>query len=179
MAITIQQPQDLIRFISNIPVLNDGTIPTNTISDGISYTSTIWTPVYAMSVLARETTSIFTDGTLELVNTPLDSSTIVYMALNSDLATTMPSVYMLLRSIVLESFAFIYSIDYAPANLKYVTATDFQNIKTNIKYIADYFSSNSKYYNMISPMRDMAISFGYVENQVDVIMNDMGVDISV
>lgn len=178
MATPIQQPQDLIRFVSNIPVLSDGTIPMNTLSDGISFTSTIWTPVYSLSVLARETTPIFTDGTLELVNIPLDPNTLVYMALNSDLATTMPSVYTLLRATVLESFAFIFSIDYAPANLKYVTATDFKNIKTNIKYIADYFSTNSNYYGMISPMRDMTVSFGYVENQVDVIMNDMGVDIS-
>lgn len=175
MITTIQQPADLIRFISNIPVINDGTIPQNLIAGTASFTSSLYTPVWSLSILARETMSILTDGTVEIVSNPLDPTTVVYMALNSDLATTMPSVYMLLRATVLEAFSFLYSVDYAPQNIKYVTATDFSNIKTNIKYIADYFSSNSNYYGLIKPLRDMSVAFGYVENQAQVIMNDKGV----
>lgn len=171
----MQQPADLIRFISNVPILSDGTIPQNTISGGATFTSNIWTPVYSLSILARETIPTLTDGTIDLVSNSLDPNTIVAMALNSDLSATMPNVYLLLRAIVLEAYSFLYSIDYAPQNLKYVTAQDFVNIKNNIKYVADYFSSNSKYYNMIDPLRNMTVAFGYVENQTQVIMNDKGV----
>lgn len=175
MVTTIQQPADLVRFISNVPVMSDGTIPQNIITGGATFTSTMFTPVYALSILARETMPVLTNGTVQSVQTSLDPNTIVYMALNSDLSIVMPSVYILLRATVLESFAFLYSIDYAPQNLKYVTAQDFKNIKNNIKYMADYFSSDSRYYSLISPLRDMTIAFGYVENQTQVIMNDKGV----
>jgi hypothetical protein len=175
MVTTIQQPADLVRFISNVPVMSDGTIPQNIIDGVATFHSNMFTPVYALSILSRETASILTDGTVEAVQTSLDPSTIVYMALNCDLSIVMPSVYTLLRATVLEAFSFLYSIDYAPQNLKYVTAQDFVNIKNNIKYIADYFSSDSRYYKLISPMRDMTIAFGYVENQTQVIMNDKGV----
>jgi hypothetical protein len=171
----IQQPADLVRFISNVPVMSDGTIALNTISGGATFTSNIWTPVYSLSILSRETLPTFTDGTIEVVSDSLDPNTLVAMALNSDLSTTMPNVYLLLRATMLEAYSFLYSVDYAPQNLKYATAQDFTNIKNNIKYIADYFSSNSKYYGMIEPLRAMTIAFGYVENQTQVIMNDKGV----
>lgn len=175
MATTIQQPADLVRFISNVPIMSDGTIPQNVITGISTFTSSMFTPVYALSILARETLPTLTDGTVEAIQTPLDPNTIVYKALNSDLSIVMPSVYVLLRATVLEAFSFLYSIDYAPQNLKYVTAKDFANIKNNIKYIADYFSSDSRYYSLIGPLRDMTIAFGYVENQTQVIMNDKGV----
>jgi hypothetical protein len=175
MATTITQPADLVRFISNIPVMNDGSIPQNILSDGILFSSAMFTPVWALSVFTRETMGILTDGTIQQVNTPLDSNTVIYKALNSDLSTAMPAIYVLLRATCLEAFSFLYSVDYAPQNLKYVTAKDFQNIKTNIKYITDYLSTDEKYYSMISPLRDMVIAFGYVENQTKVIMNDRGV----
>lgn len=172
---TIQQPADLVRFISNLPVMGDGTVALNTISGGATFTSSLWTPVYSLSILARETIPSLTDGTLDIVSNSLDPNTIVAMALNSDLSTTMPNVSLLLRATVLEAYAFLYSVDYAPQNLKYVTAQDFVNIKTNIKYIADYFSSNSNYYSMIDQLRNMTVAFGYVENQIQVIINDKGV----
>lgn len=175
MATTIQQPADLVRFISNVPIMSDGTIPQNVITGISTFTSSMFTPVYALSILARETLPTLTNGTVEAIQTPLDPNTIVYKALNSDLSIVMPSVYVLLRATVLEAFSFLYSIDYAPQNLKYVTAKDFANIKNNIKYIADYFSSDSRYYSLIGPLRDMTIAFGYVENQTQVIMNDKGV----
>lgn len=175
MTTTITQPADLVRFISNIPVLNDGTIPQNVLSDGIIFNSAMFTPVWSLSIFTRETMGILTDGTIQLVNAPLDTNTIISMALNSDLSTTMPAIYVLLRATCLEAFSFLYSVDYAPQNLKYVTTQDFQNIKTNIKYIADYFSTEEKYYSMISPLRDMIIAFGYVENQTTVILSDKGV----
>ncbi|AIW03316.1 hypothetical protein CPT_Mater159 [Bacillus phage Mater] len=44
---------DLIRFISNVPVLTDGTIPTNTIETNASFASVLYDPTYSLSVVAR------------------------------------------------------------------------------------------------------------------------------
>lgn len=172
----IQKPLDLVRFVQNVPVLNDGTIPLNQM-DGTNsgFTSTMYTPVFALSALARMVQSDLNSDKIELINVDLDPSTIVYMALNSDLSSYAPDIYVLLRAVVLESFALLYAIETSSPNLQYVSDNDFTNTKTNIGYIADYFSSQEKYYGMIDTLRLMRVSFGYVENQVDVIMNDRGV----
>jgi hypothetical protein len=173
----IQQPEDLIRFISNIPVLSDGTIPLNTMSSSnVPYASTLYTPDFSLSILARQTQTVLNDGiTFTLDTTPLNPTNIVSMALNSNLATESATTYLLLRATLLESFAFLYTIDYAPDKLRYASDTDIKRVKTNINYIADYLSTNSNFYMMIPPLRDMNISFGYIEYQIGVIMSDKGV----
>lgn len=172
----MQKPLDLIKFISNIPVLNDGTIPLNVIGDNSTgFTSDMYTPVYSLSALARMVQPTLDSEDIELINVDLDPETIVYQALNSDLSSYAPDIYLLLRAVVLESFALLYAIDIGSANLQYVSSKDFNNIRTNINYIADYFSTEKKYYSMIDTLRTMNISLGYIENQVQVIMTDKGV----
>lgn len=172
---TIQKPVDLIRFISDIPVLNDGTIPINILDNTSTFTSEMYTPVYALSALARMTQDVLNSDKIELINADLDPNTIVYMAQNSDLASYAPDIYLLLRAVVLESFSLLYCIEEDIVKLQYISDKDFFNIKTNINYIADYFSTESKYYKMIDTLRNMNISFGYLENQVEVIMSERGV----
>lgn len=172
----VQKPLDLVRFVSNVPVLNDGTIPLNQM-DGTnsSFSSSMYTPVWSLSALARMVQSDLNSDKIELINIDLDPSTIVYMALDSDISMYAPDIYLLLRAVVLESFALLYSIETGSANLQYVSSNDFDNIKTNIGYIADYCSSQENYYGMIDTLRNMRISLGYIENQVEVIMTDRGV----
>lgn len=171
----IKKPLDLVRFISNVPVLNDSTIPLNTMDSNAPFVSTMYTPVFSLSALARMTQGILNSDKIELANIPLDPNTIVSLALDSDLASYAPDIYVLLRATVLESFALVYHIDIGSANLQYVSLKDFQRVRTNINYIADYFSMEAKYYHMIETMRNMNVAFGYIENQVEVIMNDKGV----
>jgi hypothetical protein len=171
----ISKPLDLVRFISDVPVLNDGTIPINTLDETPLYYSYMYEPVYSLSAIARITQGVLKNGKIEVVNIPLDPNTIVSKAYNSDLASYAPNIYLLLQAVVLESFALLYHIETDSINLQYVSHKDIQKIKTNIGYIADYFGSEDKYYSLIETMRIMNISLGYLENQIDVIMNDKGV----
>ncbi|AIW03315.1 hypothetical protein CPT_Mater158 [Bacillus phage Mater] len=98
----------------------------------------------------------------------------MYKALNSDLASYAPDIYVLLKATVLESFALLYTIDTTPTNLEYMSTNDIKKARTNINYIADYMSTEGKYYHMIESLRDMNISFGYIENQIGVIMKERG-----
>ncbi|GAA5351232.1 hypothetical protein [Bacillus licheniformis] len=165
---------DLIRFISGIPVLNDGTIPLNNITDDDAFESKLYKPTYALTVLSRITQNELNNGTIEVTNDALDSNTIVMKALNSNLSSFSPDIYLLLKAVVLESFSLLYNIENSPKNLQYVSARDIRTIKTNTNFIADFFSTDPKYYHMIENMREMNISFGYIENQIDVIMVERG-----
>ena len=165
---------DLIRFISNIPVLNDGTIPVNSIETNESFSSTLYEPTYSLSVVARLVQSTLSGDTIEVSSEPLGADTVVYKALNSDLGSYAPNVYTLLRATVLESFALLYTIDTKPSDLQYMSPNDIRKMKVNLNYIADYLSTEAKYYHMIEGIRNMHNSLGYIENQIDVIMNDRG-----
>lgn len=171
----IQKPADLLRFISNIPVLSDGTIPLNTMNDSVSTMPSVYTPTFTLSTLARMTQDILKNDEIEPVNTELNPKTIVSQALNSDLASYAPSIYLLLRAVILESFSLLYHIEQSSANLQYVSTRDINKIKENVNYIADFFGTEEKYYEMIEAMRDIHISYGYLQNQIDVIMRDKGV----
>jgi len=163
---------DLIRFISGVPVLGDGTIPMNTIDAEQPFASELYDPVYALTIIARKVQELISRSKIEVVSDTVDSNTIVYKALNSDLASYAPDIYTLLRAVVLESFALLYMSENAPENLQYVSAKDIKNHRTNLNYIADYLSTEPKYYHMIESLRDMNIAFGYMQNQIEVIMNE-------
>lgn len=161
--------EDLIRFISNIPTLADGTIPVSP-----NFQSEMYEPVYSLSTVARLVQSELKSGKIEVENEELEPETVVYKALNSDLGSYAPDIYMLLRATVLEAFSLLYTIDNEFWNLQYVSHSDIRKARTNLNFISDYLSTEQKYYSLIEVLRDMNISFGYLENQIDVILNERG-----
>jgi hypothetical protein len=166
---------ELIRFITGVPVLNDGTIPINTIASNANFVSKLYTPTYALSTVARLVQPDLNNGTIETIDLALGKETLVYKALQSDLASYAPDIYLLLRSVVLESFAILHTVDNSPVNLQYMSSKDIIRIRTNINYLADYMGTEEKYFYIIEDLRNLNISFGYVENQIDVIRSDRGV----
>lgn len=168
---TIRKPLDLVRFVSSVPVLPDGTIPLNEMGNTTQFVSSLYTPSFSVSALARLTLDDIKQNKIELINVPLDPRTIVAQVMDSDLATYNPRVYVLVCSVVLESFSLLYSIEETRTSLQYVTKKDILKIKQNINYIADYFGTERKYRKMIETMRDIDISIGYLENQVESVMN--------
>ncbi|AXQ67767.1 hypothetical protein KIOSHI_107 [Bacillus phage Kioshi] len=168
---TIRKPLDLVRFVSSVPVLTDGTIPLNEMGNTPQFVSSLYTPSFSVSALARLTLEDIRQNKIEVINVPLDPRTIVSQVMNSDLATYNPRVYVLVCAVVLESFALLYSLEETRTSLQYVTKKDILKIKQNINYIADYFGTERKYRPMIETLRDIDISIGYLENQVESVMN--------
>jgi hypothetical protein len=171
----IQKPIDLIRFITSLPVLNDGTVPVNTMVENVQFVSSLYTPEYSLSMLARMTLDVLNINGVEATASSLDPNTIVFQVKNSDLATYAPDIYLLAKMVVLEGFAILYYSETDPLSLRYISKKDIQRAKNNINYMVDYLGTELKYLLMIDSFRTTAISFGYLENQLDVIMNDMGV----
>lgn len=170
-----QQPADLVRFIRNIPVLTDGTVPLNALEAESQFHSELYEPTFALSTIARMTQDVLNSDKLEVVDAELNPSTIVSQALDSDLASFSPSIYMLTRMVTLESFALLYHIEQESENLRYVSTKDIQRSRENINYIADFLGAEPKYHQMIEVLRHMHISFGYLQHQIDVIMKSRGV----
>lgn len=137
----------------------------------VQYTSTLYTPSFSVSALARLTLEDIQRNKIELINVPLDPRTIVSQVMNSDLATYNPRVYVLVCAVVLESFALLYNLEERNTNIQYVTKKDILKMKQNVNYIADYFGTERKYRTMIETLRDIDISIGYLENQVESAMN--------
>lgn len=167
---------NLVRFISNVPVLSDGTIPINMVDEGVPFTSDLYEANYSLSAVARMVQSLLKGDKIEIVEVTPDSTTIVERAFDSNLASAYPEIYLLLRAVVLESFSLLYMIDNDPAQLQYMSQKDIRRVRTNVNFIADFFSIVPAYYFMIENMRDMNISLGYLENQIEVIMSERGVN---
>lgn len=167
----LEKPLQLIRFISDIKVLEDGTVPLDYI-DSDPFVSELYEPTYSLSVLARITQSIINSGGIKPTSHELGENTIVHQAINTDLRDEAPEVYLLLKLTVLESFSLVYHIDESRKDLMYVSARDIRIMKNNISYITDYLGTRSKYHHMIETMRDMHVSLGYIEHQIGVIVNE-------
>lgn len=172
---TIRQPYELIYLISNILVSSDGTLVRDELDSQAKFESDFYTPEFAVSVLARITQNLLnSDKIVVVVGTPTEKGTITRLLLDSDLATYAPDIYLLLRASLLETFSILYHIDYDRVGLRYINEKDLFRIKANLGYIADYMGTEEKYFSMIEHLRNMIISFGYMQYQIDVIVRDAG-----
>lgn len=166
------KPATLVRFISTVTVLPDGTIPFNTMNEAPMYVSQLYKPVFSLSSVARLVLDQINQNLVPTVDIEIDPRTLVKQIMDSDLATYNPRMYTLVTSVVLESFAILYSIETESTNLQYLSQKDFQRIRENVNYIADYFSTVRRYRKIIESLRITHVSLGYLENQIDVILTD-------
>ncbi|ARQ95011.1 hypothetical protein FLAPJACK_98 [Bacillus phage Flapjack] len=166
------KPATLVRFISTVTVLPDGTIPFNTMNEAPMYVSQLYKPVFSLSSVARLVLDQINQNQIPTVDIDIDPRTLVKQIMDSDLATYNPRMYTLVTSVVLESFAILYSIETESTNLQYLSQKDFQRIRENVNYIADYFSTVRRYRKIIESLRITHVSLGYLENQIDVILTD-------
>lgn len=171
----VAQHTDLIRFITGIPIAEDGTIYSNEIEDLDVFNSEMYEPDFSVSALTLITLEHIKNTGIDQVNVPIDKDTITYKVLNSDMADRARHEYLLLRVVILESFSLLFNIDHFPENLRFVSLKDMRRIRNNINYLSDFMGTVPEYFHMIESLWDMNISLGYLEHQVDVIMDNKGV----
>lgn len=169
------QHADLIRFITGIPIAEDGIVYDNGLDDLDIFKSEMYEPDFSVSALALITIEHINNKGINQVNVPIDKGTITYKVLNSNMADRARHEYLLLRIIILESFSLLYSIDHFPDKLRFVSLKDMRKIRNNISYLSDFMGTRPEYHHMIESLWDMNISLGYLEHQIDVIMDNKGV----
>lgn len=173
--IITEQPADLVRFIGQLSPLSDGTVPLNLWGDVQLFESELFDCDYTLSVLAQKVLDDIREESIIGVNTPLPEGSLIGKLLNSNLSSFEPNIYTLCRIVVLESFSLVYHINLGIYTLKYASKKDITRSKDNLNYLADYFGTVPEYYSLIDTLRTMYISFGYIENQLNVIMSDLNI----
>src|SRR5690606_31527159 len=106
----MKHSSELIKFISNINILGGGEVPVDMVGEGEERSSN-YTPEFFVSSLARIMGDIIDVGGVETIDRPLEEETIVRKVLDSDLSLYAPDIYLLVRVVVLESFALLYHIN--------------------------------------------------------------------
>lgn len=167
----IQKPAELIRFISGIPIDNGGTVHPDQLKETETFESILYKQTFSVSIMSRMVLDELTKD-VELLDMPVEKESFVGKVLRSDLQSYAPYMYLLARIVALECYSVVYCIDEDREKLRYISKRDILRIKENINYLADYMSTEEKYRGIIETLRDMYVSLGYLENQIDVIIND-------
>lgn len=163
--------EDLKKLITGVKISSDGRVPLDRVEDKIGFESEIYEPEYFVSYISVLTLRDIKRGRIEEEDEDLEDYTISQMVLDSDLDVYAPDIYVLLRISILDSFSIVYSIEEKRDNIQYLNHKDIQRLKNNLNYLADYLGSDENYYHMVRVLRRMHISLGYIEHQLDVIMN--------
>lgn len=167
----IQKPAELVRFISGVNIDSEGTVHLDQLDVDDTFESELYSPTFSVSVMSRMVLDEI-NKTVELLDMPVEKDSFIGLVLASDLQDYSPYIYLLTKIVALECYSVVYCIDEDRNKLRYVTKKDVHRIKENINYLADYMGTEDKYYKVVESLRDMYIALGYVENQLDVIIND-------
>jgi hypothetical protein len=135
------------------------------------YVSELYVPVYRVSVLSRMVHSLLLFDRFQEGEKPLQRNTLTYRVLDTTMATRHPNMYILFQAVVLELFSFTYVSREDTARLRFLTHIDIKRLKENIDYLADFCGEHKSYFHLISYLRSAKIAVGYIENQVNVIMD--------
>lgn len=163
----IRQTSSLLRFLKTIDVSNDTRVLANRLDGELTFTSKYYTPNLILSELAVKALQDIKSDVVPHTDTDINKESIVNSLRKTDLAIKEPGVYQILQTIVLEAFALINSVTESPTALKYVTKKDIALTRENINYVSDYLGDYPDYITVLDKLRELDISFGYIENQLD------------
>lgn len=170
---SISEPAQLLSFIDNVSIDQSGDL----ILNGVSFPSftTSYTPVLSVSYVSQQVfQSIGTDILPDYTST-LDSSNLIIRINDSSIQSRSLAIYSLLQVVILESFSFSYLFEEDSDLLNYVHDNDFTAIRNNIHYLIDYFGYSptdtpfESYISFIPDMRNLDISFGYLQAQLNIL----------
>lgn len=163
----IRQTSSLLRFLKTIDVADDTRVLANRLDGELTFTSLYYTPNLVLSELAVKSLQDIKSNVIPYTDTDINKDSIVNQLRKTDLSIREPGVYQLIQTIVLEAFALINSVTESPSALKYITKKDISLTRDNINYVADYLGDFPDYITLLERIRELDISFGYIENQLD------------
>lgn len=150
-------------------------------------------PTFSISTIAHEVKNRI--GT-DIIPSPIppDTESFSWRVQQSILKDYDDLAYTLIRMSLLESVAFIYTIQQDQTLLKYLKESDIKTVKENLNYLADYLGEINTIHqsqdenqsesidmelllsplqNFVLDIRDMTVSFGYIQCQVDLLQNNI------
>lgn len=101
---------------------------------------------------------------------PLDEDSLISQVLDTDLQTAHNGIFTLFQAVTLE----MYTLEYILATDKnYIISLkkeDLHNLRTNLRFLSCWLADYRKYRFLIQYLREIDISIGYTENQINYIL---------
>lgn len=100
----------------------------------------------------------------------LDNNSLITIILNTDLKTKHNGIYTLFQSVLLECYTLEYILAKDKNYILYLRKEDLSNLRINLRFLSNWLADYRKYRFIIQYLRELDISIGYTENQVDYIL---------
>ena len=102
--------------------------------------------------------------------------TIIYPILSSGIgANNHQVIYILMQAIGLESMALTYAYTYDHSLYEEISTRDIKRTRKNIRLLCDWLGSDSSYQYLVEWFRNVELSLGYLENQIDLLVNGLSI----
>lgn len=165
------QSTDLIRFITTLPVDNQGKIVLNIIDKQgePTFISRYFTPRLEVNPIAPVVIQRVISKEITQTTQSLSNNTLTIEIVNSGLKQENLYVYRLCQSVLLDCFSLVYAIEEDRDLLARVTSAELTTTLENIKYIMDYTGGYDKYSSLNSRFNNVYIAVGYLKAQLPVL----------
>jgi len=100
---------------------------------------------------------------------------ILYPIISSSIGRSHPTIYLLMQSIGLESMALTYAYTYDHTLYELVSTRDIKRTRRNIRLLCDWLGENQGYHYLVEWFRNVELSLGYMENQIDLLVNGLSI----
>ena len=101
---------------------------------------------------------------------PLDEDSLIHRVLETDLMTEHNGIFTLLQAVMLEMYTLEYILGTNKNYIVYLKKQDLKNLRLNLRFLACWLADYRKYRFLIQYLREIDISIGYTENQVNYIL---------
>lgn len=170
----ISQPQGLLRFLNALD-MDLSMAHMNLLDEEVSFVSRFYTPQLQLSELAKRVLKEIQTEDIPTLEREFNENTIVKKANNTLMRVQAPRIYMMLQTIVLESYALVNCFVENPQLLKYITPEDLHIARSNLNYVADYLSKYDEYNSVVLDLRELDICFGSLELQLPLVKSEVDV----
>lgn len=167
-----KQPAALLRFISAFDINPDNTIVSNVLDKEATFVSRFYTPNMKVSVLSTKVLKDLETKDILVVNRTLNPDSLTGQIINSSLRVRNPAIFQLAKTVILESFSLVYSINDSPELLEFIDADEIATARINVKYIIDALGKDPDYIKMSQNLSELDISLGYIQAQVPVLKGE-------
>lgn len=169
-----RHPRELLRFISNIKLDNNNNLILNLLDTTPSFVTRFYTPNFSVSVLASNVLAKLERNTILASSVQLANSNLVHKVNTSGMKLKRPDIYLLLRTVVLETFSLIYTIREDNSLIKYLSLDEIKLTRANLRYILTEIGADEAYSPIIQDLHNLDIALGYIQAQVPVIKEALG-----
>lgn len=166
----VYRTSDLIRFVTGFSVGDDGLINLNQLSERGTFTSEFYDPTYNVTMVSLEFLRLIRIKVIREVPRPIDKNSIVHQIQETDLRSRFPHIFVLAQAVVLEGASILLFQEYDKEILRYINNTHIRIIRNNINYLCDFCGGHPEYYSLIPLLRETDKGFGYLQNQLPVLM---------